>query len=53
MTTEMVSAFTSGITSIKGDILALLVVVIPLALVIMGIVMAIRYGKRAFKTLSK
>lgn len=37
MTSEMVTAFSSGISLIKTDILALLVIVIPLALVIMGI----------------
>ena len=53
MTTEMVSSFTAGITDIQGDVISLLVVVIPIALVLFGIMLAIRFGKRAFRTLSK
>jgi len=53
LTTELISAFTAGITDIQGDVVALLVVVVPLALVIFGIMFAIRWGKRGFKVLSK
>ena len=53
MTTEMISAFTAGITDIQADVISLLVVVIPLALVIFGIMFAIRWGKRGFKVLSR
>jgi hypothetical protein len=53
MTSEMVTVFDSAITAIKTDVITLIEIVIPVALILFGIIVAIRYGKRAFRTLSR
>jgi hypothetical protein len=53
MTSELVTAFTSGITTIKTDMIAMFIAVIPIALVIFGIVFVILRSKRLAKSLSK
>lgn len=53
MTTELVSAFTAGMDDVKTDFLALLVVIVPVALVLMGIMFVLLRGKRALKSISR
>jgi len=49
MSTEMVTAFTTGLTSIKTDAVALITVALPIGLAIAGLFIAIKLGMKFFK----
>ncbi|GAH55176.1 unnamed protein product [marine sediment metagenome] len=50
---EIITAFTDGLASIQADVITLLIVVIPVAIAIFGIIFAIRFAKRGFRTISR
>lgn len=47
------TAFQTGIEAVKTDILGFAVVALPVGLGIMALFMAVRYGIKFFKTVSK
>lgn len=52
MSTELTTAFTTAMTTIKSDILTLMTAVVPGALGIFGVGLALAYGKRFFRSLA-
>lgn len=53
MSQDLTTAFTSGITSIKGDITTLMTSAAPAALAIAGIGIALSFGMNFFRKLAK
>lgn len=51
--TTVVEIITTGLTAVSNDIMAALAAVAPIALGIAGAFLAIRYGMRFFKAISK
>ncbi len=51
--TTIVEIVTTALTSVSGDIMDTLAAVAPIALSIAGAFLAIRYGMRFFKAISK
>ena len=49
--TDVTTALTTGFTSMASDITGILVVAIPIALGVIGIVVATKFGIRWFKSL--
>lgn len=47
------TAFTTGLTSLQGDVLGVIAAIIPIALAIAGAVFAVRKGMSWFKSLAK
>lgn len=52
MTSALIAGFSDGITLVKADILGMIIIVIPIALVIFGIMWAIKSAKRAYKDMT-
>ena len=50
---DIVTAFTTGLTTLKGDVLDVIAAIIPIALVIAGAVFAVRKGLSWFKSLAR
>ena len=48
----LITAFTTGVTAIKSDVISLLTVVVPIALILFGILFAISYGKRGLRVIA-
>lgn len=53
MPSEVVTAFTTGIGTVKDDILDFVVIALPVVLVIVGAILAINFGLRFFKKNAK
>jgi len=53
MSTEMVTAFTTGLSAIKTDAVSLITVVLPIGLSIAGLFIAVQLGMRFFKVIKK
>jgi len=51
--TDVTGALTAGFTAIAGNITDILGTVLPIALGVLGIVIAVRFGVRWFKSLIK
>lgn len=49
---DIISALTTGLTTAQGEILDAIAAVVPLAAVILGAFLAIRYAIRAFRTVA-
>jgi hypothetical protein len=49
----IIGAFTTGLTSLQGDVLDMIATIIPIALVIAGAVFAVRKGLSWFKSLAR
>ena len=52
MTSALLTAVSSALTVIKGDVVTLLEIAIPAALIIFGIIMAVRLAKRGFSIIA-
>lgn len=52
MTTELLNTITSGFTGIQSDVLQALIVVVPIALVLFGVIFAWKIGTRFFRNLA-
>lgn len=52
MTTELTTAFSTAITTIKGDVVDLLTTALPAALAIAGITIALRIGISFFRSIA-
>lgn len=50
---EIVTAFTTGLTTLQGEVLDVIAAIIPIALVIAGAVFAVRKGLSWFKSLAR
>ena len=50
---DLTSAFTTGLTQVKTDVLSYVGVALPIALGIVGVFLAVRLGIRFFKSVSK
>jgi hypothetical protein len=50
---DVITAFTTGLTALKGDVLEVIAAIIPIALVIAGAVFAVRKGLSWFKSLAR
>lgn len=50
---DIVTAFTTGLTTLQGDVLDVIGAIIPIALVIAGAVFAVRKGLSWFKSLAR
>lgn len=53
MDNTITTAFTSGIASIKGDMISMITIAIPIILAIVGLVMAVKFGIKFFKGTAK
>lgn len=49
----IITALTTGLTTAQGNIMDAMAAVVPLAVVILGAFMAIRYAIKAFKATAK
>ena len=49
----IVTAFTTGLTTIKGDVSSIIAVIIPVAMGIAGSIFVVRKGMGWFKSLAK
>lgn len=52
LTAEMTQAFNTAITSIKEDVVGMIVIALPAGLAIMGINLAIRLGINFFRSIA-
>lgn len=53
MSTDLVTAFTTAITTIQGDVVNMVKAALPGGLIIMGIFLASRLGVAFFKSIAK
>lgn len=53
MTDGVSAAMTSAVTSMQGNVLGALTLIAPIALTILGVFLAWKYGIKFFKGLSK
>lgn len=53
ITADMTSALSTAFGNVQADVLSLITTALPFGLAIMGVILAIRVGIRAFKTVSK
>jgi hypothetical protein len=53
MPSEVVTAFSTAVASIKTDVLDFIVIALPVALAIFGTILAIKKGKSFFSTLTR
>lgn len=49
----ILTAFTTGLTTLQSDVLSVIAAIIPIALVIAGAVFAVRKGLSWFKSLAR
>lgn len=47
------TAFTTGLTSLQGDLLGILAAIVPVAIVVAGAILAVRKGFSWFKSIAK
>lgn len=50
---SIITAFTTGLSSLQSDVLDVIAAIIPIALVIAGAVFAVRKGLSWFKSLAR
>jgi len=46
-------ALTAGLQNAQGEILGIIAIVVPMVMVVVGAILAIRFGIRFFKSLAK
>ena len=49
---DIITALQTGITSINENLMSTLGTIVPLALVVVGAVMVVKFGVKAFKSLA-